>query len=138
MALVDLEISLTDEERAVRDTARRFASEMLRPVGAALDRMPAPVDVIAGDSPLWRVFDQYHALGLDLLDAVTPGDEISLVDAARRRFLVSEELGWGDAGLAISLGVSGFHRLFTRLRGREALVDRFGAAARGEVRYGAM
>ena len=133
MALVDLEISLTDEERAVRDTARRFATETLRTVGAALDKMPAPAHVIAPGSPLWGVFDQYHALGLDLLDDVTPADEVSLVDAARRRFLVSEELGWGDAGLAISLGVSGFHRFFAHLTGREALVDRFCVAGRREI-----
>jgi alkylation response protein AidB-like acyl-CoA dehydrogenase len=125
MSLVDIEVSLTDHERAVRDTARRFALEVLRPAGRALDRMADPHEVIAAGSPLWGVFDRYHAIGLDLLDSVTPDGDSSLVDAARVRFLVAEELGWGDPGLAISLGVAGFHRFFAHLTGRDALVERF-------------
>jgi alkylation response protein AidB-like acyl-CoA dehydrogenase len=44
---------------------------------------------------------------------------------ARLRAAVSEELGWGDAGLAISLGAGGFHRYFALLSGRQTLIDRF-------------
>ena len=125
MTLVDIEVSLTDEERAIRDVARRFASETLRPVGRALDRLGDPHDVIAPESPLWSVFDRHHALGLDILDAAGPVTDGSLLQAARTRFPVAEELGWGDAGLAISLGVAGFHRFFAHLTGRPALVERF-------------
>ena len=71
------------------------------------------------------MFERHHALGLDILDAGEPGAEVSLLQAARTRFLVAEELGWGDAGLAIGLGVSGFHRFFAHLTGRPALVERF-------------
>ena len=124
MTLPDIETSLTDDERAVRDTARRFAAETLRPVGAALDRLPDPAAVIARGSPLWGVFDRYRELGLTVLDDVMDGDA-SLLERARLRFLVCEELGWGDAGLAISLGVAGFHRFFAQLTGRPALVERF-------------
>jgi alkylation response protein AidB-like acyl-CoA dehydrogenase len=35
-------------------------------------------------------------------------------------------MGWGDAGLAISLGVAGFHKMFALMSGRPALVERFG------------
>jgi alkylation response protein AidB-like acyl-CoA dehydrogenase len=125
MTLPDIEVSLTDDERAIRDTARRFAAETLRPVGAALDRVPDPATVIAPGSPLWRVFDRYRELGLAVLDDVGPDGEVSLLQRARVRFLVCEELGWGDAGLAISLGVSGFHRFFAQLTGRPALLERF-------------
>lgn len=133
MPLVDIEVSLTNQERSVRETAHRFAEETLRPAGSALDRMPDPHEVIAGDSPLWRVFDRYHDLGLDLLDSVEADDDVSLVDAARVRFMVAEELGWGDSGLAISLGVSGFHRFFAHLTGRDALIERFCASGRRDV-----
>jgi alkylation response protein AidB-like acyl-CoA dehydrogenase len=125
MALIDIEVSLTGEERAIRDTARRFAAETLRPAGVALDRYPDPAQVTAGDSPLWGVFDRYRALGLAVLEDVRTEGEVSLLQQARLRFLISEELGWGDAGLAISLGVSGFHRFFARLTGRPALLERF-------------
>jgi acyl-CoA dehydrogenase len=125
MTLPDIEVSLTDEERAIRDTARRFASETLRPVGAALDRLTDPAEVIRSSSPLWGVFDRYRELGLAVLDDVTPDTEVSLLQRARLRFLVCEELGWGDAGLAISLGVAGFHRFFAQLTGRPTLLERF-------------
>jgi alkylation response protein AidB-like acyl-CoA dehydrogenase len=133
MSLVDIEVSRTEHECAVRDTAHRFAAETLRPVGVALDRLADPHEVIGAQSPLWGVFDRYHELGLDLLDSVELDGGGSLVEAARMRFIVGEELGWGDAGLAISLGVSGFHRFFAHLTGRDALIERFCGPGRRDV-----
>lgn len=130
MAFADLEITLTETERAVRDTARRFASEVLRPVGRELDRLPDPAGVVARDSPLWGVFDAYHELQLDAVELAQGDDPGQL---ARLRFLVSEELGWGDSGLAISLGVGGFHKMFARMSGRPALVERFGSPSNRDV-----
>ena len=49
------------------------------------------------------------------------------------RFLVNEELGWGDSGLAISLGVSGFHRFFAKLSGRPELIERFCAPGSRDI-----
>jgi alkylation response protein AidB-like acyl-CoA dehydrogenase len=131
MPLVDLEISLTEEERRIRDTARRFAAEVMRPAGAALDRLADPQQVIADGSPLWNVLRTYGDLHLDILDSLDP--EIDPLDRARMRFLVCEELGWGDAGLAISLGVSGFHKLFAQMSGRPALAERFGTADNRDI-----
>ncbi len=117
----------------VRQAAHRFARDVLRPVGAELDRLPRPEQVIAPESPLWSTFARYRALELDLLDGgvAPPGlnglDREELFEQARLRFLISEELGWGDAGLAISLGVSSFPRMFARLSGRPALIERFAA-----------
>jgi alkylation response protein AidB-like acyl-CoA dehydrogenase len=133
MTLPDIEVSLEPEEQALRDTARRFAAETLRPIGAALDRLSDPEDVIAPGSPLWAAFDRYRALGLAMLEDLSPAGEVSLLQQARLRFLVSEELGWGDTGLAISLGVSGFPSFFARLTGRPALVERFCAPGAREI-----
>jgi alkylation response protein AidB-like acyl-CoA dehydrogenase len=124
MPLADLEITLTAEERAIRATARQFAEEVLRPAGAALDRLSDPGAVIAGGSILWDVFRRYADLGLDVLGH--PGSELPLAEQARLRFLVCEELGFGDSGLAISLGVASFHRMFAQLSGRPELVERYG------------
>ena len=123
MPLADLETTLTDHERAVRDTARRFAEAVLRPAGAALDRAPDPSLVIAPQSVLWDVFKKYRDLSLDVLDSAASG--LNLLEHARVRFLIAEELGWGDAGLAISLGVSSFHKMFAQMSGRPPLVERF-------------
>ena len=123
MAISDIEVGLSDELRELRDNARKFADEVLRPAGAALDRLPDPAQVIARDSILWRVFDKHRQLGLGQLDFTAAG--LSPADAARARFLVAEELGRGDSGLAISLGVASFHRIFALMSGRPALIERF-------------
>jgi alkylation response protein AidB-like acyl-CoA dehydrogenase len=124
MPLVDLETTLTDEERAVRDTARRFAQEVMRPAGAALDRLADPAEVVKPDSVLWDVFKKYWDLNLNVLD--DGSGTVSMLETARMRFLINEELGWGDSGLAISLGVGGFHKLFAQMSGNPALIERFG------------
>ena len=131
MPLVDLEVTLNDQERAIRDTARRFAQEVMRPAGAQLDRLPDPAAVIAPQSVLWDVFKKYWELQLDVLDS--SGGEINPADQARLRFLTAEEMGWGDAGLAISLGVSSFHKMFAQMSGRPALMERFGTPENHDI-----
>jgi alkylation response protein AidB-like acyl-CoA dehydrogenase len=121
MSLVDLEPGLTESERASRDTAHKFAEEVLRPAGRTLDALADPSEVIAPKSILWDVFEKYRALGLDALES----EELSPLERARLRCMISEELGWGDAGLAISLGVAGFHQIFARMSGKPELAERF-------------
>lgn len=130
MPFADLEVTLTDQELAVRETAHRFAQETLRPAGRRLDRLQEPDSVIARDSALWQVFDKYHELQLDALELAGDGDPR---EHARLRFLISEELGWGDSGLAISLGVAGFHKMFARMSGRPALLERFGSPSNRDI-----
>jgi acyl-CoA dehydrogenase len=131
MAITDIEVGLSDEQRAIRDNARKFADEVLRPAGIALDRLSDPAQVIAPESALWRVFEKSRELGLDQLES--SGGDLSPVEAARVRYLVNEELGRGDSGLAISLGVAGFHGIFARMSGRPALVERFCGESSREI-----
>ena len=123
MPLADIEVGLSDPERAARDAVHKFAEEVMRPAGAALDRLADPREVVARDSVLWDVFAKYRALGFD--DLEESASDLGPLERARLRGLVHEELGWGDSGLAIGLGVAGFHRLFARLSGRPALAERF-------------
>jgi acyl-CoA dehydrogenase len=123
MGLPDIEVGLTETECAVRDAAHKFAEDVLRPAGRHLDRLADPAAVVAPDSPLWTVFDRHRELGFGELEENGAG--LDPVAQARLRCLVYEELGWGDAGLAISLGVAGFARLFARMSGRPALIERF-------------
>lgn len=124
MPLVDIEVNLTDTERMLQETAHKFAEDVMRPLGRQLDRLPDPADVIRPDSSLWNVFARHRELGLEVLDDADAFD-LSPAERARTRAIIAEELGWGDAGLAISLGVAGFHRMFARLSGRPALAERF-------------
>ena len=131
MGLIDLEVTLTEQEQAIRDTARRFARDVLRPVGAQLDRLEDPAAVIERQSVLWDVFKKYWELQLDVLES--SNSELSPAEHARLRFLTAEELGWGDSGLAISLGVSTFHKMFAQMSGRPALMERFGSPENRDI-----
>ena len=124
MALIDLDVDLSDEERKVRDTVHKFAAEVMRPAGIALDRLPDPEEVIAPRSILWEVFKKYRALGLEAY--MDPRSDLPPLQRARLRYIVAEELGWGDAGLAISFGVASFPRMMAQLSGKPELIERFG------------
>ena len=125
MARIDYEVELTEGERAVRETVHRFAEEVMRPAGAELDAMVDPQDVIAKDSILWEVFRKHRALGL--ADLTAPNADLAPAQQARLRCIISEELGWGDAGLAISFGVAGFPRMMAQMSGKPELIERFSA-----------
>ncbi len=128
---MDIEVQLTDQERQIRDTAHRFAAEVMRPAGVALDKLHDPADVIAKNSILWDVFKKHRETGLADMEEATA--ELSLLERARIRALVSEEMGWGDSGLAISLGVANFHKTFAMMSGRPALIDRWIKNGQGEI-----
>ncbi len=64
MSTVQIDPGVREEVKTVIETAHRFAEEVLRPVGAELDKLTDPADVIAPGSPLWPVFDRYRELGL--------------------------------------------------------------------------
>src|SRR5947209_17713917 len=91
----------------------------MRPIGQQLDRM-TPEEVIAEGSPLWSVFTSFGQLGLSV-DRMLKFEPEQM---ARMFCLVFEELGWGDAGLAISLGASMLPRLTAAKFGNQFLLER--------------
>lgn len=125
--VLDLDPELSGLERAAWETAHRFARDILRPAGERLDRMPTD-EVIARDSILWDVFQMYRELGLGMFEEDA---ELSPHDLASIRCIVGEEMGWGDAGLAISLGVANFPSMMARMSGNPALIERFPAGTLG-------
>jgi acyl-CoA dehydrogenase len=125
MGSIDYDVELTERERAVQQTAHKFAAEVMRPAGIKLDALANPQDVIAKDSILWEVFRKQRALGL--VDLMAPSTDLTPLQQARLRCIVSEEMGWGDSGLAISFGVYGFPRMMAQMSGRPDLIERFGS-----------
>jgi alkylation response protein AidB-like acyl-CoA dehydrogenase len=106
MAFKDLDFNLTEEQRALRDTIRKFGAEIVRPAGEKLDKLADPADVIAKGSVLWDVYRKYHELGLHRKSIPRAlGGMMEDVDPVSN-FLIAEELGYADSGLTISLGVS--------------------------------
>lgn len=118
VGLTGFETPLTEEEAAIQGVVHQFAKNVLRPIGQELDRMSA-ADVIAPGSPYWTVMAEAAKLGLDpeLLGQFEPAV------ANRLESMIGEEMGWGDAGLAVSLTVSSFPLEMAKAVGNQELVD---------------
>ena len=108
---------LTEIEASIQEVAHRFAEDVMRPAGMALDKLSTD-EVIADGSPLWEVFREYRTLGLDL-NEVSEG--LNPLEVARLTYLVNEELGWGDCGLGWSLYASNMAQGMIRSFGRDDL-----------------
>lgn len=115
-----LDADLNELETAMQASVRRFASEIMRPIGQQLDHMN-PAQVIAADSPLWQVFEEFTKLGLSL------GNILALPPADRARLicLVFEELGYGDGGLAVMIGASLVPSIVLHQMDRNDLLERY-------------
>jgi len=118
----DIELGLTDQDRAIWETVHRFAEEVMRPAGRELDRLADPADVIAEKSVLWKVIDAYKDLGIARLYQDTEMDPVA---KARLIAIVNEELAWGDVGLAITTGLSSLHVQWVQQTGDRELIERF-------------
>jgi len=118
LQMTGAEAPLTKDQQDLLDGVHRFAAEVMRPIGERLDRM-TPEEVIGQASPLWTVFEGFGQLGIgvDELLAFEPAQ------AATVLCLILEELGWGDAGLASSLGVSMFPRWMVASFGNQHLLE---------------
>ena len=116
--LSGFETPLAEEETAIQATVHRFAKDVLRPIGRELDKMSAEAAVAPG-SAYYSVFGEFAKLGLDpaLLAELPPET------AVRIESMIGEELGWGDAGLAISLGVAGVPLQVAAAVGNAELVE---------------
>lgn len=114
-----LDAGLPDAIRGVQETLRKFAIEVMRPIGAELDRM-RPEEVIAPGSPYWRFRKQFLEFGLtvEALNAMPPAEAGLLFGIA------FEELGYGDSGLAISAGASMLPRYIAARMGNESVLRR--------------
>lgn len=118
VGLTGFETPLTEEEAGVQQVVHRFARDVLRPLGAELDRMSAEA-VVAPGSPYYSVFAEYAKLGLD----PTMMAELPPEVAIRMESLIGEELGWGDGGLGVSLGAAGFPALMAASVGNTELYE---------------
>jgi alkylation response protein AidB-like acyl-CoA dehydrogenase len=79
----------------------------------------SPEAVIAPDSPIWPFYEKFAELGftVDMLVEMEPAQR------AKANCLFYEELGWGDSGLAISIGASTLPRYMARMFGNDFLAE---------------
>lgn len=118
LPLSGLEEPLSEMEQYVQDTAHRFAVEVLRPAGAAIDEMSAQ-ESIAPESPLWGVMKKAAGLGL----SVKAMAEMEPLERERIMLIASEELSWGEGGMAGMILVSQMPGLYALLAGNMEMVD---------------
>lgn len=118
VGLAGFDAGLSEDEQAVQQAVHRFAHEVMRPVGRELDRMPADEAFLPG-SPFWQFHAEIQKLGLgpEAMSGMAPEQ------VARMEGLVFQELAWGDAGLATSVGAGGLPMLMAQASGQQELID---------------
>ncbi len=124
LGLTGLQADLPEQDRAIQESAHRFAKEVMRPIGEQLDKL-APQEVIATGSPLWSYLEQIRDAGIVDLEALASMDP---AQKTRLLPLLFEELGWGDSGLAIFSLATSFPAYAAYLSGDPELVERFGGS----------
>jgi alkylation response protein AidB-like acyl-CoA dehydrogenase len=122
MSYLEYDLSLTDEQREIREAARKFAAEVLRPVGLELDRL-SPEAVVAPDSPLFEVIRKASGLGYTRTGGPSELGGLALPPASQH--LVLEELAWGNAGLCGVIFLSSTHANFALATGNPQLIEEF-------------
>ncbi|MCL8482866.1 MULTISPECIES: acyl-CoA dehydrogenase family protein [Bradyrhizobium] len=123
LALAHTELSGFDagfsaEELSAQGGVNRFAAEVMRPIGRELDRM-TPDTAYQKGSPFWDFHRAFASLGIG-------SDAIGALDAraaARMEAIVISELGWGDAGLAVSAGAGEMPMRAALASGERELVE---------------
>jgi alkylation response protein AidB-like acyl-CoA dehydrogenase len=105
MGYLELDLTISDEAKAMLETARKFGMEVMRPIGIKLDKMADPAEVIAKGSPFWDFIRTQRELGMHKLGIPKEFGGMAGDLDPKVGPLISQEMGYADAGLAISLGV---------------------------------
>jgi alkylation response protein AidB-like acyl-CoA dehydrogenase len=123
MSYLDLNPNLTSEQVTLKEEVRRFASEVMRPAAEKLDKCASPAGVIAEDSILWDVLRQSRELGYHtrVLPEALGGLALSPTD----QNIISEEMGWGSAGLSVCMGAGTMPYAMAAMFGSPELIDEF-------------
>jgi len=120
MDFLDLDLSMTKEDKMLKKSAHEFAKKVMRPVAKQLDEM-TPEEVIAKDSPFWDFMKQAYGLGYHsiLIPESYGGMDLTSLQQA----IIYEELAWGSVGLTIALGVASFPAFGASMVPEEAMIE---------------
>ncbi len=115
MGYLELDLTISDEAKAMLETTRKFGMEVMRPIGIKLDKLADPAEVIAKGSPLWDFIRTQRELGMHKMGIPKAYGGMAEDMDPKVGPLISQEMGYADAGLAISLGVNGFPITFAMM-----------------------
>lgn len=109
-----MNFGLSDDEKALQDTARKFAREVMRPKAAHCDETSTfPQDVIQ------------QASELGLMNMTIPADAGGMELPHVAQAIIAEELAWGCAGMATSMIANDLALLPIVLAGSKEQHERF-------------
>ncbi|RJP71089.1 MAG: acyl-CoA dehydrogenase [Candidatus Abyssobacteria bacterium SURF_17] len=123
MGYLDLNLNLTSEQVALKEEVHKFAAEVMRPAADKLDKCASPADVIAKNSVLWDVLRQSRELGYHI--RALPEELGGLALTPVEQNIISEEMGWGSAGLSICMGAGSMPYAFAAMFGSPELIEEF-------------
>lgn len=106
MPYLELDVGLSDEAKAMQEMAMKLAAEVIRPAGRELDELTDPEEVVAPGSRLWDVIRQVRGLGFHKLQFSGECGGLMEETDPRTGPLLTEALGYGDAGIASGLDAS--------------------------------
>lgn len=118
---LELNKNLTDQEQQIKTETHRFAAEVLRPASVELDQMHDPAEVIGEGSPLWSVLRQAYQIGYHNAHMASDLGGAGMSPLGRHIFM--EEMGWGAADLAVSIGVTGMPFSFAAFGRNERMMS---------------
>lgn len=123
MDYFDLNLGLTKEDMTLKEGARQFAIEVMRPVAKELDLM-SPEEAVGKNSPLWMFIRKAYELGYHkiLMPEAFGGLGLTPLQIA----IVQEELGWGSFGLAAYLATTSVVSFNAWMTGDRDLIQIFG------------
>jgi acyl-CoA dehydrogenase len=103
-----IDFTLTEEQRAMREVAHDFATKDIRPVAWENDREGSWPQAIIEKA--WEV---------GLMNSLVPADYGGAGAGHVDEVVMAEELGWGDASVATTLGANGLASIPVMLGGSE-------------------
>jgi alkylation response protein AidB-like acyl-CoA dehydrogenase len=106
MTYRNIDINVCKETKTMLKEVEKFSMEVMRPAGIELDRLGDPGDVIDKDSALWTVFKRFREMDLHLLQIPNHLGGVAYDLDPMAAILITEQLGYADSGLTISMGVS--------------------------------
>jgi alkylation response protein AidB-like acyl-CoA dehydrogenase len=122
MSYFDMNLELTEEDQMIRDSVRKFASEVIRPTARELDQMSAD-ETVAPESPIWGFMKQAWKLGYH--KAGFPEAVGGLGLTPLQMHLLMEELQCASFGLGSVLLLAGWPYAKLIHSGRQDLIEKY-------------
>jgi alkylation response protein AidB-like acyl-CoA dehydrogenase len=122
MTYFDVNLDLSQEEKAIREAAHKFAKEVMRPISKEIDRMTAE-QAIAKGSPFWKFLQQAYALGYHR--AAFPEIVGGLGFTPLQSHLLMEELFWGGSGIAAAVLLAAWPYMKVLATANPQLIEEF-------------